>query len=243
MVQVADGEILSDGELEILAAQREHDRPVETRRPYDRAVHQPPNVFDHRITRSRGLSQVGIAALAQSDGIRAAHTGVAQLVQGDRQSDRISLAIVAQFHRRCRLGLADALNAGSRIAVKYGMIFGNGDLARRRDDRIGIGASRAAIDGVEFAATHLERHAQFHQRQDTPQPRCNVVVGRRFDRLAPAGADRRGRPALRPDKIDEPARSESRLQRALGLLLDLLPTGPGNRRELTEQMVHRRIPL
>src|ERR1700688_1600524 len=55
VVEIAEREILPDAELEVPAARREHDRPLDRGRPNDGTVDEPAHVLDHRVAALRPL--------------------------------------------------------------------------------------------------------------------------------------------------------------------------------------------
>ena len=144
----------------------------------------------------------------------------------------------AERHRRRGCGLADAGDVRGLVAVEDRAVLGDGDLARRGDHRIEIGVARPAIDGVELGARHLEGNAQFDQRLDAAQARLHVpAAGRRGDGIGAAELDVGIVPAQRPAEVDDATPGQHAAQGALGLFLDLLPAGFGDRRAITEKMV------
>ena len=60
--------------------------------------------------------------------------------------------------------------------MEHRAILGDGNLARRFDDRVGVGVLGAAIDRVQLVAVQLERHAQLDQRQHLAQPCLDVAL-------------------------------------------------------------------
>lgn len=208
VVEIADGEILADGEFEIAAAHRQHHCTVKPGGPDQRSVDDVAHVFKHWIAATRGLGQAGISMLGERHRVRAADAAIAQLGLGTGDDIRKLREIVAERDRVSLLRLRNAMNAGCGITVKDDAIFCDGDLPSRGDDRIGIRILGAAIDGVELASLHLKRNAKLDERQDMAQSRFDLGLVRRRHRPVAAGADCSEFPALGPDKIDDATRAQ-----------------------------------
>ena len=82
VVEVADREILADRQLEIAAAQRDHQAAVEARRPHDLAVDQALDVAQDRIAAVGARGEILVELLVQHHGERAFDAVVAQLGEG-----------------------------------------------------------------------------------------------------------------------------------------------------------------
>src|SRR5918993_1603930 len=238
VLEVADREVLADRELEVAAALGKHQAAIESGRPDDVAVDQALDVAQDRVARVGAGGEVLVELLVQDHGEGAFDALVAQLGEGRRhRAGIVGMAAAERHRRRCR-GLADAGDVRGLVAVEDRAVLGDGDLARRGDHRIEIGIARAAIDGVELGARHLERDAQLDQRLDAAQARLHVwSAGRRGDGIGAAEFDVGIVPAQRPAEVDHATAGQHAAEGALGFLLDLLPTGFGDRRAIAEKMV------
>src|SRR4051794_28349197 len=190
-------------------------------------------MLEHRIPSLRQFSKAGVAALAQCHRERPVDTGTAQSVQRRGHQHWVARVVIAEFYGGVRASFANPMNAGGRVAMENRSILGNGDRARRFDDRIGIRIFGSAVDCLEFAALDFEGHAQFDQRHYLAQPSLDLAWYWWVDLAVAAGGDGGCLPALRPDEIDQLARCKRRLQRPSRFLLDLFPTRLGNRRQFT----------
>ena len=138
---------------------------------------------EHRIAVVARLGDRGIGLGAQHHRIGAVDADQAQFAQ--RVGDRVRIVghIGRQGHRRVAGALANALDAGRRIAFENRAVLGKGDLFRGVLGRLPVGIIGAAFDIVDHLAVELERHAQFDQRLDLalarrgcrpPAPRCSA---------------------------------------------------------------------
>ncbi len=136
------------------------------------------------------------------------------------------------------LRFADAGDLRRLVAVEDRAVLGNGDLARRIRHRIEIRVTRAAVDGVEFGATHFEGNAQFDERLDAAQESAHVLAaGRRGDRIGPAELYVGSAPAQRTLEVDDATRRKHRAQRPAGFGLDFFPAGRCDGRAIAEKMI------
>ena len=97
MLEIADRKILADRQLEVAAAQRDHQATVEARRPDDVAVDQALDVAQDRIAAVGARGEILVELFAQHDGERTFDTFVAQLLQ--RRGDGIGIVGVAGTQR------------------------------------------------------------------------------------------------------------------------------------------------
>ena len=76
MGEVADREVLARDELEVAAAQAEHDGAVDAGRPHDRAAEDLAQVVEQRVAAVLGgLDDAGVAARPERDAVGPADAG------------------------------------------------------------------------------------------------------------------------------------------------------------------------
>ena len=101
-----------------------------------------------------------------------------------------------------------------------------------------IGIARPAIDGIQFRPRDFEGYPKLNERLDAPQQRPYVLTAwRRGDGIGATQLDIGCSPAQGPAEINDSTGREQGTQRPLRFLLDFFPTGFGNGRAITKQMV------
>jgi EmrB/QacA subfamily drug resistance transporter len=238
--EIADRQVLAQVQAEVAAPGGQHDRAADRRGPDDVAGQQPLDVLDDRIPVVAGLADLGIGVGAEQHRVRAVHAGHPQLAQRLRDRGRVILGVGGQDDRRVAGPLADALDAGGRVALDDRAVLSERDLLGGVLDRLPVGILRPPRHVVDLLPAQGERRAQLYQRRHLPQPGLNAVA-RSVNAAHPAGADGGEPHACRALDVHNAPASQVALERAGGLLLDLRPGLVRDRRKLAVQVIHRGI--
>src|SRR5271165_4031114 len=135
MTEVADGDVLSDRQLKVAAAGREHEAAFDGRGPYDLIVDKTMDVLKDRIAFVATAIDGRVRLSPQNESVRAIDAGEAQLAYRLRQYSRITFHVGRKRQDRIAGALTNTLNPASRIPLEDGSIFGKGDFARRLGGR------------------------------------------------------------------------------------------------------------
>ena len=101
-----------------------------------------------------------------------------------------------------------------------------------------VGVAGAAVDVVELGPGDLELRAQLHEREHLA-PRRADALGRAGYRVDPPQVGGRVVPAVRADEVDQLAGGQVGGEPRLGLVVDGVPAGVGDRGQIAVEMVHR----
>src|SRR6476646_954646 len=239
MLEVADREVLPDGQFEIAAALTDDCRAHECRRPDDGTVDEFADMIDHRKSVVRGLRETHVAARPQRDRVRTSHPRAVQIAHGLGHECRILRVIVADREHTARGGLGYAAHADLCVTLEDCMVFYDRSFAGGVAHGIEVGIFRPPADRFELLARELERHTYLHERLDPAQPRLDPLPRLNRNAFAAAEVHSRGVPSAWTFAVDELARRQPALQRTSRFVLDLLPRLVRNRRELSQEIVHR----
>src|SRR6516162_2764034 len=243
MARIADGQILTDVQVEIAAAGSENERAGNRRSPDNLAVDEILDVLKHRVPVISRLGEGGVGIGAQQYRVGSIDAGKTQLV--DRVGYRVGVLAHVGGQRLDRVAgsLADALDAACGIAIEDRTILGKGDRFCRVLCWLPVRVIGAPFDVVDHLAVEVKWYAEFDQGPYHPLP-GNDVSPKRCYLLQMASADGRQRDAARAVQIDHAAAGEIALESTRHLLFDLRPRRIGDWRQLAVQIIHdRSFPL
>src|SRR6202051_1745421 len=237
VVEVPDGDVLADVEVEITATGGQYESAGNGRGPDDLIFDQALDVLQHRVSVVAGLSATGGAVGAEKDRGGAVDPDETQLAQALGTRIRVLKNIGGERHDRVAGSLADTLNASGGIALEYGGVLDKGDLSRSLLRGLPVRVIRASINVINSVAIQFERNAQFDERLYLALPRDDAF---RRGRDCPqvAGADGREVCASRPLYIDHAPSCEVTLEGARCFLFDLSPCQIGNGSKLAMEIIH-----
>src|SRR5262249_9410200 len=137
-----------------------------------------------------GLANGRISLGAQHYRVGAIDPDQTQLAYGFGDRFGVMKHVGGQCPGRVTGRLADALDAGGRIAFEYRTGFGKGNLAGRILNWLPVRVTCAALDVVNRLSAQLEGRAQLHQCLDLSLSGYDAVAGR-LDVTQVPGADGR----------------------------------------------------
>ena len=131
---------------------------------------------------------------------------------------------------------------GGLVAVEDGDVLAQCDLAYGLVQLGQVRAAGAAVDVVELDPRDAELGPQLHEGED-PALRRRDAFGRPGDRRDPAQVGGGVRPPVGALEVDQLARRQVGRKARLRLVVDHVPTGVGDRGQVTVEMVHRSDPF
>jgi len=137
-----------------------------------------------------GFGECSVAVGAEQHRVRAVDTDETQLAQTLSNRVRILAHVGGERHDWIAGSLADAFYASGSIALEYGGILREGDLAGGVFCRLPVRIVCAAIDVIDRLAIQFERNSQLDQRLDLALP-CDDAFRWSSDGSQMAGANRR----------------------------------------------------
>src|SRR5208283_4125345 len=164
-----------------------------------------------RVTVIAGLCKCSVGVGTQHDGVRAVDADEPQLTEGLGDGFRILADIGGEGQSGVAGSLTNADDAGRGIALEYGAIFGEGELARGVLGGLPVGVVGATIHVVDGLAVEVEGNAQLHEGLHFALPGEDAVLGRR-NLLQVAGADGGEGRACGTLNVDDAAPGEVAMQ-------------------------------
>ena len=131
---------------------------------------------------------------------------------------------------------------GGLVAVEDGDVLAQGDLAHGLVELGQVGVVGAAVDVVELDPRDLELGAQLDEGEDLALRRGHAF-GRPGDLGDPAEVGRRVGPPVRAGEVDQLAGGQVGGEARLGLVVDDVPAGVGDRGQFAVEVVHRSAPF